>query len=188
MRGRYTATRTSEPRGGIPVMQRVNVGTCLLITIALATAGCGAQQSSGAGSTAAPAPPVASTGGAAPATLPPDLDDGPRAAEAEPDEALAKQGEKLFQSKGCSACHAFGKRVTCPDLAGVSRRRTVAWMESQILHPDLMVKQDPTARALFAQYALQMPKQGLTPDEAKAVIEFFKHKDHEAGEAGKEKH
>jgi hypothetical protein len=70
-------------------------------------------------------------------------------------------------------------------------RRTAAWMESQILHPDLMVKQDPTAHALFAQYALQMPKQGLTPDEARSVIEFFKYKDHEAGEApaaGKEKH
>jgi hypothetical protein len=24
-----------------------------------------------------------------------------------------------------------------------------------------------------------MPNQGLTPDEAKAVIEYFKHKDHE---------
>jgi hypothetical protein len=33
-----------------------------------------------------------------------------------------------------------------------------------------------------------MPKQGLTADEAKSVIEFFKHKDHEAAEAGKEKH
>jgi hypothetical protein len=70
-------------------------------------------------------------------------------------------------------------------------RRTAQWIESQILHPDLMVKQDPTARALFAQFALQMPKQGLTPEEARAIIEYFKHMDHEAGEgreAGKEKH
>jgi hypothetical protein len=30
--------------------------------------------------------------------------------------------------------------------------------------------------------ALQMPNQGLTPEEARAVIEFLKHQDHEAGE------
>jgi hypothetical protein len=28
-----------------------------------------------------------------------------------------------------------------------------------------------------------MPKQGLTPEEAKAVIAYFRHMDHEAGEA-----
>jgi hypothetical protein len=28
-----------------------------------------------------------------------------------------------------------------------------------------------------------MPNQGLTPTEAAAVIEYFKHRDHEAGEA-----
>jgi hypothetical protein len=46
-----------------------------------------------------------------------------------------------------------------------------------------MIKEDPIARELFAKFALQMPKQGLTPDEARAVIEFFKHTDHEAGES-----
>jgi hypothetical protein len=55
-------------------------------------------------------------------------------------------------------------------------------MESQILHPDLMVKSDPVARQMFAEFALQMPKQGLTADEARAVIEYFKHQDHESSE------
>jgi hypothetical protein len=54
-------------------------------------------------------------------------------------------------------------------------------MEQQILHPDVMVKEDPIARGLFAQFALQMPNQGLKPEEAAAVIEYFKHMDHEAG-------
>jgi hypothetical protein len=27
-----------------------------------------------------------------------------------------------------------------------------------------------------------MPKQGLSPEEARAVIEYFKYRDHEAGE------
>ena len=96
-------------------------------------------------------------------------------------EDQAEKGEKLFTSKGCSACHAFGRRLTCPDLRGVSMRRTAVWMENQILHPDVMVKEDPISHGLFAQYALQMPNQGLTPDEARAVIEYFKEQDHEAG-------
>ena len=110
-------------------------------------------------------------------------DGGPRAGEQPVDGALAEQGEKLFREKGCSACHAFGARLSGPDLAGVSLRRTAEWMEHQILEPEVMVKEDPIARALFAQYALQMTNQHLTPAEAKAVIEYLKHEDHEAGEA-----
>lgn len=174
-------------------MRHVPAHALLAAISALALAGCGGG---GSGSSASGVAPASAPGSAATASvgaqaLPANLDQGPRAGESGYDEAMAKQGATLFQTKGCSACHAFGKRVTGPDLAGVSMRRTAAWTESQILHPDLMVKQDPTARALFAQFALQMPKQGLTPEEARAVIEYFKHMDHEAGEAqaaGKEKH
>jgi cytochrome c len=70
-----------------------------------------------------------------------------------------------------------------PDLKGVSMRRTAEWMEHQILEPEVMVKEDPIARGLFAQYALQMTNQHLTPAEAKAVIEYLKHQDQEADES-----
>lgn len=174
-------------------MRHLPLQALLVTTIVLALSGCGGNKGSGdnAAAPAAGGSPTASAPAAGSETIPAGLDQGPRAGESPTDEARAKLGEALFKAKGCSACHAFGKRVTCPDLAGVTMRRTAAWMESQILHPDLMVKQDPTAHELFAQFALQMPKQGLTPDEAKSVIEYFKHMDHEAGEAhaaGKEKH
>ena len=110
-------------------------------------------------------------------------DAGPRVGEQPVDEALAEQGEKLFREKGCSACHAFGVRMSGPDLKGVSMRRTAEWMEHQILEPEVMVKEDPISRGLFAQYALQMTNQHLTPAEAKAVIEYLKHQDQEAGES-----
>ena len=142
--------------------------------------GCGGGKE--AGETQATSTSTTTSSAAGAVTLPADLDQGPRAAASEADDAKAKLGEALFQNKGCSACHGFGKRVSCPDLQGVSMRRTAKWMEYQILHPDVMTKQDPTARALFAQYSMQMPKQGLTEDEARSVIEFLKHKDHEAGE------
>ena len=150
-----------------------------VLATALVTAGCGRKAEDGATRT------TASTGGGASASR---YDAGPRAAEAPVDEAKVKQGEALFQAKGCSACHGFGRRISCPDLQGVSQRRTALWMENQILHPEKMTKEDPIAHQLFAQFSLQMPNQGLTPEEARAVIEFLKHKDHEARETEKEDH
>ena len=170
-------------------MHRASLCALLIMVATASLISCGAKPESGGEQTAAAASPAASAASAV--TLRADLDQGPRAGESPYDEAKAKVGEGLFQTKGCSACHAFGRRVTGPDLAGVTTRRTTRWMENQILHPDLMVKQNPISRQLFAQFALQMPNQGLTPEEASAVIEFLKHKDHGAGEgreAGKEKH
>jgi mono/diheme cytochrome c family protein len=92
---------------------------------------------------------------------------------------MAKDGERLFQTRGCSACHGFGKRVSCPDLDGVTMRRTAKWIHTQILHPDAMTKQDPIAKQLFAQFMLQMPNQGLSSAQADSVLEFLKHKNHE---------
>lgn len=108
---------------------------------------------------------------------------GPRAAENPIDEQLAEVGEGLFKTKTCSTCHAFGKRITGPDLAGVTQRRSETWMEQQILHPDVMTKTDPISRDLLAKYATQMPNLMLKQEEAKALIEYIKHKDRETSSA-----
>lgn len=154
----------------------------MLMVVAL---GCGKKAEDTSGTTTGGSGTTSGTGatGAIPATSP--YDSGPRAGDSPANEALATQGEKLFKEKGCSACHGFGKRISCPDLDGVTMRRTQLWMEHQILHPEVMTKQDPIARQLFAQYSLQMPNQGLTEPQAKAVIEFLKHKNHETTESSK---
>jgi mono/diheme cytochrome c family protein len=145
--------------------------------LALALAGCGGKTDSSSGTQAASSTPAASGGVAATSAY----DAGPRAGESAVDEERAEAGAKLFQTKGCSACHTFGKKMSGPDLQGVSMRRTALWMENQILHPEVMTKTDPISHALFATMALQMPNQGLTQDEARSVIEFLKKKDHAAG-------
>jgi mono/diheme cytochrome c family protein len=159
----------------------------VLTTLALAAllASCGAKSggeetasSASGGSPASSAAPASPSGGVAAVSK---YDGGPRAGTMPVIEDQAEKGEKLFTTKGCSACHAFGRRLTCPDLQGVTMRRTAVWMENQILHPDVMVKEDPISHGLFAQYALQMPNQGLTPEEARSVIEYFKEQDHKAG-------
>lgn len=143
---------------------------------ALALAGCGGPSQTSEDTS----PPSSSApGGTMPAVS--KYDSGPRAGETPADAALAEQGKGLFSTKGCTACHAQGRRLTGPDLAGVSMRRTQEWLEQQILDPGRMVKEDPIARELLATYALQMPKQGLSTDEAAAVIEFLKQYDQQAG-------
>lgn len=138
---------------------------CLAIGSALLACGCG-----GAGN-------GAKTSTQAGAATTSKYDAGPRAAASPVDAAMAERGAVLFKEKGCSACHTFGQKLSGPDLQGVASRRTALWMENQILHPEIMTKEDPISHALLAQFALQMPNQGLTPDQAKAVIEFLKSKE-----------
>ena len=140
--------------------------------------GCGSHPSNGANAASSSSSSAAGAGTSR-------YDAGPRAGEQAIDEARVASGETLFKGKGCSACHAFGHKLSCPDLDGVTMRRTAQWMEQQILHPEVMTKEDPIAHRLFAQYSLQMPNQQLTQPEAKAVIEFIKHQSHEAHEGSK---
>jgi len=166
------------------------VGYAALAVLLCMTAGCGgnktsngaADSGSASASTSAPAAPAT---GDLKLEAVSKYDAGPRAFEGAEDDAGSKRGEQLFKDKGCSACHAFGKKVTCPDLAGVTHRRTADWIENQILHPEIMVKTDPISHDLFAKFMLQMPNQKLSPEQAKDVIAYFRHKDHEAGEASK---
>jgi cytochrome c2 len=144
----------------------------LLVATVVPLAGCGGGGTTEQAATSAPAADQS------------PLDIGPRAGDSPVAPALAEKGEPLFKTKGCTACHAYGKRLTGPDLKGVTRRRTAQWMEQQILHPEIMVKNDPLSKKLFGEYSLQMANQGLTEDEARAVIEYFKKLDSEAEERG----
>lgn len=150
------------------------LASILLVFALAALAGCGGKPAEESPSSSTPAPSTPATSQVLAKSL---YDDGPRAGESPVDAAAAAAGEKLFSTKGCTACHAWGKRLTGPDLKDVTKRRTQAWMEQQILHPDVMTKTDPIAREMFAQFALQMPKQGLTETEAKQVIEYLKKRD-----------
>jgi mono/diheme cytochrome c family protein len=91
------------------------------------------------------------------------------------DPTLATRGEQLFQTKGCIGCHTVGGgRLTGPDLAGVTDRREFGWMMAMITNPDSMLRADPTARQLFAEYMTPMANLGVTPDEARALYEFLR--------------
>jgi cytochrome c5 len=100
--------------------------------------------------------------------------EGPKLDTEPVDAALAATGKEMFSAKGCTACHAFGNRVTGPDLHGVSSRRTRTWMTHWLKHPDEMLKTNPIAREMLATYATPMPNLNLTDDEVNALIEYMK--------------
>ena len=116
--------------------------------------------------------------------------DSPAAAESQPaaaeseansggavDAALASTGESLFTSRGCTACHTIGSgRLVGPDLAGVTQRRPDAFVIGMIVNPDSMLANNDDAKALLGEYYTPMTNQGVTVEDAEALLAFLKVK------------
>lgn len=91
------------------------------------------------------------------------------------DAELAARGEGLFQAKACIGCHTIGKgRLTGPDLEGVTQRRDYGWIVGMVTNPDSMVRADPVAKSLFAEYMTPMVPVPVSPEEAAAIYEFLR--------------
>lgn len=91
------------------------------------------------------------------------------------DDALVEKGKEVYRAN-CTACHKIGKRFIGPALAGVTQRRTPEWIMNMIMNPEEMVKKDPTAKALLAEYIAPMANQNITKEDARAILEFFRTK------------
>lgn len=90
----------------------------------------------------------------------------------EVDMELAQKGKELFELK-CSACHKVNERYIGPAMDDVLERRSPTYVMNMILNPDGMTKNHPEARKLLQEYMSPMPNQGLTQEEARAIVEFF---------------
>lgn len=91
---------------------------------------------------------------------------------ARPDPALSARGERLFRSR-CVACHLMEGRSVGPSLGDVVGRRAPEYVMNMILNPAGMVARHPEARALKERFVTPMPDQGLSRDEARAVLEYL---------------
>ncbi|MRI01408.1 c-type cytochrome [Kriegella sp. EG-1] len=91
-------------------------------------------------------------------------------------EELAAKGGQTFNTI-CIACHALDKRMIGPALSGVYERRSPEWVMNMILNPDVMLKEDPIAKALLKEYNnAVMLNQNLSEEDARAVVEFLRNK------------
>ncbi|NJY62614.1 cytochrome c [Salinimicrobium sp. CDJ15-81-2] len=99
--------------------------------------------------------------------------------DAEIDGAMATRGAELFKNM-CSACHKMDKKFIGPELAGVTERRTPEWIMNMILNPENMIKEDPIAKKLLIESNMAvMANQGLSEEEARAILEYFRQFDQE---------
>ena len=89
------------------------------------------------------------------------------------DQTMAERGAEIYKTK-CSACHKPDKRFVGPAPLGILERRSPEWVMNMILNPEVMVQQDPIAKALLAEYLSPMANQNLTEEEARAVLEYFR--------------
>jgi len=101
------------------------------------------------------------------------------------DGARALKGAAIFPVK-CSACHKLDEKYIGPALAGVTKRRTPEWICNMILNPENMIQQDPTAKALLAQYIAPMANQHLTLEEAESILAYFLQHDNALAGGGGE--
>lgn len=98
------------------------------------------------------------------------------------DENLAKRGKSLFTSRGCNACHAFGKKLAGPDLVGATERRNQDWMRRWLKNTDEMLESDSLAQAMLAEFqGVKMPNLKLSDAEVDALIHYMQQ------ETGKKK-
>lgn len=94
---------------------------------------------------------------------------------AEIDQALADKGEKLYTDKGCTACHNPTMRIVGPAPKGIFERRNPAWIMNMIMDPERMLKEDPDAIALLAEYNnVPMLNQDVSEEQARAMVEYFR--------------
>jgi len=90
------------------------------------------------------------------------------------DEAMAKKGEEIYNQM-CLACHRVGKKFIGPAPNNILERRSPEWVMNMILNPEEMVKQDPLAKDLLQEFnGAPMANQGLTEEQARSVLEFFR--------------
>jgi nitrite reductase (NO-forming) len=94
-----------------------------------------------------------------------------------PTDPIAQRAQLAFQSK-CLACHSLGGGDKLgPDLLGVTKRHDAAWLTKWLKSPEQMLQADATAKALLDRWKIPMPNQGLSDEEIRGYIEYFKWAD-----------
>ncbi len=90
------------------------------------------------------------------------------------DEQLAAKGEEIFKAK-CTACHKIEEKYIGPAIKGITQKRRPEWIMNMILAPEKMIQEDPIAKQLVIESnGAIMANQGLTEEEARAVLEYFR--------------
>jgi len=90
------------------------------------------------------------------------------------DQQMADEGSKIYQQY-CTACHKPTEKLIGPAPKGILERRSPEWVMNMILNPEQMIKEDPIAKKLLVEANMApMANQGLTEDQARKILEYFR--------------
>jgi nitrous-oxide reductase len=100
---------------------------------------------------------------------------------ATPMSEAAKRGEEAFNEGGCGGCHVVGKVSSGPDLTGVLQRHENGekWVAEFIKDPKSKYD-EPYVKSMIDYFNLRMPDQGMSDEQIKDIIEYFKWIDQNA--------
>jgi cytochrome c len=96
------------------------------------------------------------------------------------DRNMIRRGKAISDIK-CAACHKYEteERLVGPGYLNLTNRRHPAWIMNMILNVDVMLDEDPVAQRLLEECLVRMPNQNISKDEARDLLEFFRHLDEE---------
>ncbi|MGD8306019.1 MAG: c-type cytochrome [Ignavibacteria bacterium] len=94
------------------------------------------------------------------------------------DPALAKEGEKIFESK-CATCHKLDERYTGPAQRDVLQRVTPEFFINMVLNPEENLEKHPHSKKMFMEYMQKMTNQNVSIKDALALLEYFRVLDEE---------
>ena len=105
----------------------------------------------------------------------------PRPALAAAEAAEVAAGDALFKGN-CAQCHAVNEQVVGPALAGITKRRPMAWILPWVKNSSkLVVSGDEYAVALFNKFSKQqMPSFALSDKEIKAIVAYIESEEGQA--------
>lgn len=93
---------------------------------------------------------------------------------------MIRRGRAISDVK-CAACHKYEteERLVGPGYLNLTNRRTPEWIMNMILNVEVMLDRDPIAQKLLEECLVRMPNQNISKEEARDLLEFFRHLDEE---------
>lgn len=101
-------------------------------------------------------------------------------------QSSTEQGKSLFQQR-CAACHAIGKQLVGPNLAGVDQLRSEEWIINFVRSSQAVIKSgDTAATALFAEFnnTVMPDHPDLSEADIKSIIAYIAEETKNQADAG----
>jgi cytochrome c len=89
------------------------------------------------------------------------------------DPKLADQGKELYSDK-CTACHDLSNDKVGPALGNILKTESPEFVMNVLLNTGEMASKNAAVKRSIAHFGVAMPSPGLSPDEARAILEYLR--------------